>query len=142
MLWNSSKATASSFSKRRDRLTPLFATWYQTESSPSHQAAIEDAKTMTPIGRRISYDKKATRFFVMLVCTIMSFEIGKVDAFLSQPHQLTSSIPIAQIRNCNVDRPSALRATDEGNIIAVTDSNYRELFGAEKPLLLDACAVW
>ena len=97
---------------------------------------------MTLIGRSIPYSKKATSYLAMFVSLVMSFQIGGVDAFLSRPHQLTSAFPIAQTRNCGVDRTSELRATDECNIIPVTDSNYRELFGGEKPLLLDAYAVW
>lgn len=89
---------------------------------------------MTPFGR--------LSWLTMVVSIVMSFEIGGADAFLSRPHQLTTVTPIAQTRNSVVDRTSALRATDGGNIIPVTDSNYRELFGGEKPLLLDAYAVW
>ena len=89
---------------------------------------------MTPFGRR--------SWLMMAVSIVMSFENGGVDAFSSRPHQLTTVTPIAQTRNSVGGRTSALRATDEGNIIPVTDSNYRELFGGEKPLLLDAYAVW
>lgn len=37
---------------------------------------------------------------------------------------------------------SSLKAVGSNSLVAVTDSNYRELFGGEKFLLLDAFAQW
>ncbi|VEU37459.1 unnamed protein product [Pseudo-nitzschia multistriata] len=37
---------------------------------------------------------------------------------------------------------SLLNAVNSKSIVAVTDSNYKELFSGEKFLLLDACAQW
>ena len=97
---------------------------------------------MTTIGRRISNWKKATSFLIMVTCMVTSLRCGTVQAFLSRPQRSTLSIPIAQIGNSDADRTFALMATDEDTIISVTDSNYRELFRGEKPLLIDAYAVW
>ena len=145
MLGNSSTVTTSSFSKRRDRFTTWNrpTTFFQRSTEPSiAPPSSSTQKAMTTIGRRISNGKKATSFFIMVVCMMISLRIGTVQAFLSRPRRSTLSIPIAQIRNGDADRTSALMATDEDNIISVTDSNYRELFRGEKPLLIDAYAVW
>ena len=146
MLGNSQSATTSSFSKRRDRFTTSNrpTTFFQRITEQIHCPAVQHyaKKTMTTIGRRISNCKKATSFLIMVVCMVTSLRCGTVQAFLSRPQRSTLSILIAQIGNSDADRTFALMATDEDTIISVTDSNYRELFRGEKPLLIDAYAVW
>lgn len=102
---------------------------------------IEETKTMTPIGLHSPSNKKSAVSLLSAILLVVIFEVEKVGAFLFRSYQLTpSTLTVTTISNA--DRISPLMATKGGNIVPVTDSNYRELFGGEKPLLLDAYALW
>jgi thioredoxin 1 len=69
------------------------------------------------------------------------FGIENADAFVSRFLHHRSLTATAQTMQ-GTESVSLLKATDTSNLVAVTDSNYRELFRGEKYLLLDACAKW
>ena len=74
-------------------------------------------------------------FFLVLIC-----RIGNSDAFSFRFFRPQSSTQTGH--KANVASSLKATATDKSNVVAVTDSNYRELFGGDKVLLLDAFAPW
>ena len=96
---------------------------------------------MTLIGRCIPLNEKAAIRLIIVYFLAMGFELEKVGAFLFRSHNLPRFSLTAQTRY-TADNTSSLKVTKEGSVVPVTDSNYRELFGGEKPLLLDAFAPW
>jgi thioredoxin 1 len=49
---------------------------------------------------------------------------------------------ISKQRNSNVPRRLISLAGASPNVVELGDSNFRELFKADKPILIDACAKW
>mmetsp|Transcript_9673 Transcript_9673/g.24115 ORF Transcript_9673/g.24115 Transcript_9673/m.24115 type:complete len:232 (-) Transcript_9673:1275-1970(-) len=92
---------------------------------------------MTSINRSTSSNNNAVVSLVSVVFLVMLFEVEKVGAFLFRSHHLPPVTLTAQTRY-DAYSSTSLKA----NVVPVTDSNYRELFQGEKPLLLDACAPW
>ena len=80
-------------------------------------------------------------YLVSMVFLIMVLRNENGEAFSFRSLSPTASILSTQTRY-NDDGVSSLKATKSSNVVSVTDSNYRELFGGEKPLLLDAYAQW
>jgi hypothetical protein len=98
---------------------------------------------MASIDRCVPSNEKSMVNLISLFFLVMICRIEKADAFSLRFLRPPSSTLTAQT-GYNAHTTSSLKAiaTDKSNVVAVTDSNYRELFGGEKVLLLDAFAPW
>jgi len=81
--------------------------------------------------------------FINIFVLAVLLQSETVNAFSPRSLHRPSSILTSQTQNrYNANSSSSLKATGQNNLVAVTDSNYRALFGGEKFLLLDAYAQW
>jgi len=77
----------------------------------------------------------------VIYISLFIIRIENINALSFRSIQPPQSIISTPTRN-DADIPNSLNAASNSNVLAVTDSNYRELFQGEKLLLLDAFAQW
>ena len=96
----------------------------------------QETRKMTPARRCIPYITTSMVSLVIVIVLVAISQIEKVHAFSSRSLHPTPSVVTTRTS------VSSLKAVGSNSLVAVTDSNYRDLFGGKKFLLLDACAQW
>jgi hypothetical protein len=98
-------------------------------------------KPMASISRRVPFREISMINLITAFTLAIILFIENVHAFSSRHLHPPSTTRIAQTRY-SADSTSLPKAIGKSNVVAVTDANYRNLFGGEKVLLLDAFAHW